>query len=205
VPAAAALWPRLSPLPATARRVRVLDAALVLLADHELAASTLAARAAAMVRADPYEVVGAGLHVLGGVRHGGASLQLEPLLREAEHVGVVRALGDRLRRDEPIAGFGHPLYPDGDPRAAALLGRLDELDADPAAVALVRDLVSAMAERGAPPPNVDLALAGLAHAAAMAPGAGQAVFALARTAGWVAHALEQYGQPNFLRARTIPR
>jgi citrate synthase len=52
---------------------------------------------------------------------------------------------------------------------------------------------------------VDLGLAGLAHAAAMVPGAGQAIFAVARTAGWIAHALEQYDQPNFLRARTMPR
>jgi citrate synthase len=199
------LWSRLSPLPATDARVRVLDAALVLLADHELAASTLAVRAAAMVRADPYEVVGAGLNVIGGVRHGGSSLLLEPLLRDASTMGVARALGERLRRDERVPGFGHPLYPDGDPRAGALLDRLDELDADPGAVRVVRDLCDAVVARGTPPPNVDLGLAGLAHAAAMVPGAGQAVFAVARTAGWIAHALEQYQQPNFLRARTIPR
>jgi citrate synthase len=62
-----------------------------------------------------------------------------------------------------------------------------------------------MAKRGTPPPNVDLALGGLAHGAQMVPGAGQAIFVVARIAGWIAHALEQYDQPNFLRARTIPR
>lgn len=199
------LWTRLTALDPTAPRVAVLDAALVLLADHELAASTLAVRAAAMVRADPYEVVGTGLNVAGGVRHGGASLLLEPILRDAHSVGVPRAIGEQLRRKERVAGFGHSLYPDGDPRAVALLDRLGELDVDPAALDVVGELGRAMAERGAPPPNVDLALAGLAHATGMVPGAGQAIFSIARTAGWIAHALEQYDQPNFLRARTIPR
>jgi citrate synthase len=199
------LWSGLSALPPTEGRVAVLDAALVLLADHELAASTLAVRAAAMVRADPYEVVGTGLNVIGGVRHGGSSLLLEPLLRDASTAGVARALGERLRRDERLPGFGHPLYPDGDPRAGALLARLEDLDGDPGAVQVVRELRDAVEARGAPPANVDLGLAGLAHAAAMVPGAGQAIFAVARTAGWIAHALEQYDQPNFLRARTMPR
>jgi citrate synthase len=85
------------------------------------------------------------------------------------------------------------------------MARLDELEGDGPAVAIVHDLAAAMAKRGAPPPNVDLALAGLAHASSMVPGAGQAIFVVARTAGWIAHALEQYDQPNFLRARTIPR
>ena len=204
-PLAHVLWRRLSPLKATPERIAVLDAALVLLADHELAASTLAVRAAAMVRADPYEVVGTGLNVIGGIRHGGASLLVEPVLRDVMADGVAVAVGRRLRRGEQIAGFGHPLYAGGDPRATALLDRLDELDVEPKRVAAVRDLVDAVTGRGVPPPNVDVALAGLGHAASMVGGAGQLIFAVARTAGWMAHALEQYEQPNFLRARTIPR
>jgi citrate synthase len=205
LPIAAVLWTRLSPLEPTTRRIDALQAALVLMADHELAASTLAVRAAAMVRADPYEVVGTGLNVAGGVRHGGASLLLESVFRDVESAGLPRAVSEHLRRGARLAGFGHSLYPDGDPRAVALLARLDELDADGPSVAMVHDLARAMAKRGTPPPNVDLALAGLAHASSMVPGAGQAVFVVARIAGWIAHALEQYDQPNFLRARTIPR
>jgi citrate synthase len=204
-PLAQVLWTRLTTMEATPDRVSVLNAALVLLADHELAASTLAVRAAAMVRADPYEIVGTGLYVAGGVRHGGSSLLLEPVLRDAVTIGARRAVGERFRRDERVAGFGHSLYPDGDPRAVALLGRLSELDADPAVLIAVGDLVSIMAERGSPAPNVDLGLAGLVRAGEMIPGAGQAIFAVSRTAGWIGHALEQYDQPNFLRARTIPR
>jgi citrate synthase len=205
LPIAEVLWTRLSPLPPSVRRIGAMQAALVLMADHELAASTLAVRAAAMVRADPYEVIGTGLNVAGGVRHGGASLLLEAMFRDVETAGLTRAVGEHLRRGARLAGFGHSLYPDGDPRAIALMARLDDLEEDGPSVAVVHEPAAAMAKRGTPPPNVDLALAGLAHASSMVPGAGQAIFVVARTAGWIAHALEQYDQPNFLRARTIPR
>ncbi|HEY4376871.1 MAG TPA: citrate/2-methylcitrate synthase, partial [Acidimicrobiales bacterium] len=198
---AAALWPRLSPLPPTDGRVGVLDAALVLLADHELASSTLAARLAAMVRADPYEIVGAGLNVLGGSRHGGATLTLEPLLRDAEVVGVGRAMSERIGPGERLVGFGHALYRDGDPRAAALLARLDDVEPAPTRRTTVDRFLAAAAERDVGPANIDAALAAMAHVAEMRPGAAEAIFAIARTAGWIAHALEQYDQPTFMRAR----
>ncbi|MCU1352696.1 MAG: hypothetical protein JWM05_1905 [Acidimicrobiales bacterium] len=195
------LWTRLTRLPPTPGRVAVLDAALVLLADHELATSTLAVRAAAMVRADPYEVIGTGLNVSGGARHGGASLILEPLLRDALEVGVGPALGERFRRGEALAGFGHPLYPHGDPRARPLLDRLDDLGPRPERRRVLDDLLAATAARGVPTPNVDVALAAIAFCAEMRTGAGEAIFVTARTAGWIAHALEQYGQPDFMRVR----
>ncbi len=198
---AAVLWTRLTTVPRTPERIAVVDAALVLLTDHELASSTLAVRAAAMVRADVYEVVGAGLSVCGGMRHGGASLGVEALLHEAARSGVERTLGARLDRGERIPGFGHALYPDGDPRAPALLGRLDALDAPPKVVALIRAVIDGVAERTGLAPNVDAALGGVAVATRMVPGAGEAIFALARTAGWVAHALEQYESPTFMRTR----
>lgn len=195
------LWTRLTRLPRTPARVAVLDAALVLLADHELASSTLAVRLAAMVRADLHEAVGAGLNVIGGVRHGGASLQIEALLRDAARVGPAASLAGRIDDRGRLAGFGHPLYDDGDPRAAALLARLADLDAPGDRHATVEAVLAAVAERGAAAPNVDVALAALSFCADMPPGSGEAIFALARTAGWIAHAIEQYGQPTFMRAR----
>ncbi len=195
------LWTRLTTLPRTPARVDVLDAALVLLADHELPSSTLAVRTAAMVRADVYEVVGTGLSVCGGLRHGGASIGVEALLHEAARVGAERTLADRLDRGERIPGFGHPLYPDGDPRAPALLDRLDALDAAPGRAALARAVLDGARDRTGLHPNVDAALGAVSYVAAMVPGAGEATFALARTAGWVAHALEQYDSPTFMRTR----
>lgn len=195
------LWTRLTRLPRDPRRIDLLDAALGLLADHELASSTLAVRMAAMVRADVYEVIGAGLNVIGGMRHGGASLVIESLFRDAARFGVARAVDGRVGDGGRLDGFGHALYPDGDPRARALLDRLAEVDPPGDRLATVEAVLGSMASRGAEPPNVDVALAAISFCTDMAPGSGEAVFALARTAGWIAHALEQYEQPTFMRAR----
>ena len=195
------MWTRLTRLPRTAARIDLVDAALGLLADHELASSTLAVRTAAMVRADTYEVVGAGLNVIGGTRHGGASLAIEAMLRDAARWGVPRAIEGRVRDGAVLEGFGHPLYPDGDPRATVLLDRLAGIDPPGDRLATVEGVLDSMAARGAAPPNVDVALAAVAFCGDMAPGSGEALFALARTAGWIAHAIEQYGQATFMRAR----
>jgi len=201
---AARLWAALSPHPPDPALVDALGAALVLLADHELAASTVAARMAATVRADPYAVASAGLAAVSGTLHGGASLGLEALLAEIDHPAqATRAVGERLRRGERLRGFGHPHYPDGDPRAAFLLARLTRAAAGSPRLAVAEALLEAAARRGLPPPNVDLALAALAHVAGMIRGAGEAIFAAARTAGWIAHALEEYDRDTPIRPRAI--
>ncbi|MCU1355068.1 MAG: hypothetical protein JWM89_486 [Acidimicrobiales bacterium] len=195
------LWTRLTRLPRSPARIDLLDAALGLLADHELASSTFAVRMAAMVRADVYEVIGAGLNVIGGLRHGGASLSIEAMLRDAARFGVRRALDGRLGDGDRLDGFGHALYPDGDPRARALLDGLAGIDPPGDRLATVEAVLDVVAARGIAPPNVDVALAAITFCADMPPGSGEAIFALARSAGWIAHALEQYGQPTFVRAR----
>ena len=108
--------------PVPAGLIRVLNAALVLLADHELAASTLAARVAASMRADPYAVVATGLGAMGGALHGGAALGAELMLGSADTAtDAPRVVGDLLRRGERLPGFGHFVYTSGDPRANLLL------------------------------------------------------------------------------------
>lgn len=194
-------WTRLTRLPRNPARVDLLDTTLGLLADHELASSTFAARMAAMVRADVYEVVGAGLNVIGGLRHGGASLNLEALFRDAARFGIPRALDGRVDERLKLEGFGHPLYPDGDPRARTLLDRLDAIDPPGERLVTVRATLAELARRNVAPPNVDTGLAAITFCADMPPGSGEAIFALARTAGWIAHAIEQYDQPTFIRAR----
>jgi citrate synthase len=201
---AARLWACLSPMDPDPALLAVLDAALVLVADHELAASTMAARVAASVRADPYAVVSAGLATASGSLHGGASLAVEALLAEIDRPGLAgRVLGERLRRGERLRGFGHPLYPDGDPRAAHLLARLRQAAGGSPRMAAVDALLAATRRRGLPPPNVDLALAALGHVAGMTRGAGEAVFAVARVAGWLAHALEEYDRATPIRLRAV--
>jgi citrate synthase len=204
------LWGKLSAAAPEPSLVGALEAALVLVADHELAASTVAARAAASVRADPYAVVSAGLAVASGTLHAGASLDIEALLAEAKRPErAARAVGDRLRRGERIRGFGHFVYQTGDPRATYLLERLREAAAAaerPAVaqrLAVAEAVLEAARRRRLPAPNVDFALATLASMAGMIAGAGEAVFVIARAAGWLAHALEEYERGAPIRPRAI--
>jgi citrate synthase len=178
---AARLWPRLSPLATNPARLRALDAALVLLADHELAASTVAARVAASVWSPPIDVVVAGMAAHSGFLHGGAMTLVEDALRAG---------------DLPTIGYGHPLYSGPDPRAAALRPLLEA-----AAPKLPRAVRAALEPRGGVAPNADVAVAALAVGLRMVPGAGEAVFAIARTAGWLAHAAEEYRNPFRFRPR----
>jgi citrate synthase len=198
------LWAGLSSLGPGPELVGALDAALVLLADHELAASTVAARVAASVRADPYAVVSAGLATVSGTLHGGASLGMEALLDEIDRPDqAATVVGGRLRRGERLRGFGHRLYPDGDPRAGSLLTTLRATAAGSPRMAVVDALLDATTRRGLPQPSIDLALAALAHVTTMTRGAAEAIFAIARTAGWIAHALEEYDRNTPIRPRAI--
>ncbi len=200
----ALLWRALSPHRPSPGQLAALRATLVLLADHELAASTLAARVAASVRADPYAVVAAGLGVVGGALHGGATLGAEAMLADAREPGdVPHVVGERLRRGERIPGFGHFVYRDGDPRATVLLDLLRQEDPGSEWLAIADALLAEVRQHRLPEPNVDFAVAVLARMGGMVKGAGEAVFAVARTAGWIAHAIEEYAHGSPLRPRAI--
>ena len=184
--------------------VRVLNAALVLVADHELAASTLAARVAASMRADPYAVVATGLGAMGGALHGGAALGAELMLGSASSpADAPRVVGDLLRRGEKLPGFGHFVYKDGDPRADLLLRLVTELAPDSPQLAVASAVTDEARRRALPEPNIEFALAVLAQVAGMTRGAGEAIFATGRTAGWLAHALEEYRRNIPIRPRSV--
>jgi citrate synthase len=196
------LWARLTRRRPSAALLRALSAALVLLADHELAASTLAARAAASVRADPYAVVATGLGAVGGALHGGASLGAETMLAAANGPGdVPRVVGDLLRRGEKVPGFGHFVYRAGDPRALLLLGLVREATPRSRQLAVAEAVLAEVRQRSLPEPNIDFALAALSQAAGLPRGSSEAIFAVARTAGWIAHALEAYASGTPIRPR----
>ena len=184
--------------------MRALSAALVLLADHELAASTLAARAAASVRADPYGVVGTGLGAMSGALHGGASLGAETLMAAASGPeDVPRVVAELLRRGEKVPGFGHFVYRGGDPRAILLLGLVRRVAPKSRQLAVADAVFAEVRHKSLPEPNIDFAIATLVRVAGMVRGAGEAIFAVARTAGWIAHALEAYSGPGPLRPRAV--
>jgi citrate synthase len=200
------LWPRLTAAPVDPALLGVMRTALALLADHEIAASTLAARVAASVRGDPYAAVIAGLGAVGGALHGGASLGVEALLAEVgDPADAARVLGQRLRRGARIPGFGHLVYRAGDGRAGLLFDVLRAATPHHPALALADAVLAEAPRRHLPAPNVDLALGTFTRVSGMITGAGEAIFAVARTAGWLAHAMEEYENPTRLRLRAAYR
>lgn len=176
----------------------VLDTVLVLLADHELNPSSFTARIAASTHAGPYACVAAALATSSGEKHGAAS---EPVAQFAAEVGTPEAARAAVRalrkRGEVPPGFGHPLYPDGDPRAVPLLEAAARLPNAKQARTLFA-IVEATSDAA---PNCDVGLAALTCALGVSPQIGSGLFAVSRAAGWLAHAIEQRAAGHSLRPR----
>ena len=167
---------------------------LVLVADHELNASAFAARVAASTGASLAASALAGLATLSGPRHGGATAAVRKFAGEAALLGPREAIAGRLTDDRALPGFGHNLYPEADPRAAALLARFTpppDLIGLQTAVHTVTGLA----------PNVDFALIAACEALKLPNDAPFALFAVARCAGWIAHAIEQGQADTLIRPR----
>lgn len=167
---------------------------LVLLADHELNPSAFAVRVAASTGASIPAALLAGLATLSGPRHGLASRQVLSLIGQAEAEGAANVIERLLAEGRKIPGFGHPLYPNGDPRAAAILGKL-------APDAGVERFLDAGRRILGEEPDVDLALAALVRSEALPDDAGYRLFAIARAIGWAAHAVEQLESGLLIRPR----
>ncbi len=184
-------------LAAAWRRPKAADTirrALVLLADHELNASTFAARVTASTGASLAASVLGGLAALSGPLHGGAARATLGLVRAAEREGVDAAMHEWLSLGRRLPAFGHPLYPQGDVRCDALLAHLDL----PAPYAALREAGERLMGEKA---NVDFALAALATTHRLPAHAPLVLFALARAVGWIAHALEQQATGTLIRPR----
>jgi citrate synthase len=139
--------------------------------------------------------------VLQGPRHGAASLWAEDLLAEIEAGATPeQAVAEHLRRGEYLVGFGHPLYEQGDPRARTLLELVLPHTPAPRARA-VEALLAFGHQQGLPAPSIELALGALAHSWQLAAAPARAIFAVARSAGWIAHALEEYERRSHYRIR----
>jgi citrate synthase len=174
-----------------------IDRALILCADHELNVSAFSVRCAASTGAGAGAALAAGLGALSGPLHGGAVAAAGVLIAEARRVGAEAAVAARLATDAWLPGFGHPLYPDGDPRGRSLLAALP---AGSAMRTLVTELAAAAAAAGAGRPTLDLGLAALSGWLEVEE-AGIGVFALGRSAGWIAHAAEQRRSGRLIRPR----
>lgn len=167
---------------------------LVLVADHELNASAFAARVAASTGASLAASALAGMATLTGPRHGMATAAVRTFAAEAAQLGPALAIANRLAEDRALPGFGHPLYPDGDPRAAALLERFRP----PPELGLLQE--SVRQETGLAP-NVDFTLVAACEALRLQQDAPFALFSVARCAGWIAHAIEQGQSDALIRPR----
>jgi citrate synthase len=202
---AATLWPRLTARRADAASVRALNTALVLLADHELAVSTLAVRVAASGRVDPYACATTGLGAIEGLLHGASGRRTYELFERCERPrDAPRVVGELLRDGRRVPGFGHVVYVDDDPRVPPILDAVRAAAVDRRRLAVVDAVVEAASARTPVTANVELAVAALAFTAHMPSDGSDLVFALARTAGWLAHALEEYGEPPLrFRGRAV--
>lgn len=188
--------------PREAAYERIFDAALIICADHELPVSTFAARCVASSGATPYEVVLAGISAARGILHGGHLELVETLLREVESSSDARRIiSGRLRRGEGVPGFGHSLYPEGDPRGAELLRLVGEASPGHPAVALADSVAEEALDLIGERPTVDFGLSVLARMLDLPSGGALAVFILGRTIGWIGHAIEQYEGGSMIRPR----
>jgi len=186
--------------PAAADAVRLLDAVLILCADHELNVSSFTARCVASAGSSPYAAVVAALSALQGPKHGGSTARVADLLHAAT-ADPRRAVADWLRRGEALPGFGHPLYPQGDPRGRLLLDLAAVNRPAAAPTQLAQELAAEVAATVGLQPNVDCGLVVLAQALDLPADAPLALFALGRSAGWIGHILEQYALDQLIRPR----
>ncbi len=188
--------------PKNGRAAELIRAALILVADHELNVSSFTARCIASGGSNPYAVVIGGLASVEGTKHGGAASRVETSFEDLRHArDVRRALAARLRRGEMVEGFGHPLYPGGDPRAATLLSMLRERFPRSAELAFT-ELVAAAGEAIiGEKPTIDFALAALARVLRLPAGSPLTLFAIGRTIGWIGHAIEQYALDTIIQPR----
>jgi citrate synthase len=184
----------------SSRAERVLNAVLILTLDHEINVSSFTSRVVASAGSNLYEVVNAAMCAFSGSRHGRTSERAEQFLRELEGTENVRALiHARLRSGEETPGFGHPLYPGGDPRARLILRILAE--DFPVGFAKMQGRIKDLERVLRKAANVDLALAVVRQVLALPVHSGFHLFALGRTVGWIAHAVEQYQSGAFIRPR----
>lgn len=184
------------------KAIPILNAALILTADHELNASSFAARVIASAGATPYAVVMGGLSALQGIKHGGYTERVQAMFDEAGDASKIReVMSKRLRRGETIPGFGHKLYTEGDPRGRALIDLLLQHYPDHPETPFIHAALKAADELLGDTPNIDTALVLVSRVLDLPQGSALELFAIGRTIGWIGHAIEQYERDRMIRPR----
>ncbi|NLN27304.1 MAG: citrate synthase [Firmicutes bacterium] len=185
--------------------VKVMDSALILHADHELNASTFAARVTAATLSDTYSAITAAISALKGPLHGGANERVMHMLREIGDPDKAEAwVKERLARKEKIMGFGHRVYKTADPRAMVLKRyskMLGEYAGDTRWYEISCVIEEVMAREKGLYPNVDFYAASTYQAMGIPTDLYTPIFACSRAAGWTAHVIEQYANNRLIRPR----
>jgi citrate synthase len=187
---------------------RAFDIALILHADHELNASTFAARVAAATLTDMHSAIVAGIGTLKGPLHGGANADVMRMLLAIGPAGspeqAEAAVRARLARKEKIPGFGHRVYHTEDPRATHLRQMSKELTAkagQPIWYEMSERIEAVVRAEKKLNPNVDFYSASTYHALGIPIDLFTPIFAVSRVSGWTAHVLEQYANNRLIRPR----
>lgn len=172
--------------------------ALVLLADHELNASTFTLRCAMSTGISLYDGVVAGLAALKGPRHGGVGPLASKLVDQLLAGDIALLVREKVALGERFPGFGHMVYRDGDPRADSLFAALLKTGIDDR---LATEIPRAVKEATGQFANTDYSLTVMRRELGMPSGSETTLFAMARTAGWIAHAIEQLESKTLIRPR----
>ncbi|RHX84932.1 citrate synthase family protein [Leptospira stimsonii] len=185
------------------KAIRLIDASLILSADHELNASSFTTRCVASTDASLYQAVIAGLAALSGNQHG---LLTEKAIELIENASLRKNeerqfLTERLRMGEKIPGFGHPFYPNGDPRGKKLLELSESLFPKNKDLLFAKKIIHEASLLLGDYPTIDMGLAVVSRTLRLPKGAGLALFSIGRSAGWIAHAMEQYQTDQLIRPR----
>lgn len=178
----------------------LLNAMLILTADHELNISSFTARCIASTGAPPHAALAGALAALQGPLHGGQTLRCEAFLREVAWDGP-QAVANRLRRGDSLPGFGHFLYPEGDPRGQYLIDAALAAAPDSSAASVVRTTRDTVLAQVGQEANLDFGLVAASRILGLPSGAPLLIFALGRIAGWTGHIIEQYQADHLIRPR----
>ncbi len=178
-------------------RIQLINALLILCADHELNTSTFTARCVASTQASPYAAINAGLSALSGSKHGGMIAEIMRMFSQAKHHKPANIIKHYAQTQNQIPGFSHPLYPKGDPRAKILL-ELFPTSKQPKYLSKVKEFIQSKTNQN---PSIDYAIAAICATHRLSADMGLALFGLSRIAGFVAHINEQYQLNKLIRPR----
>ena len=184
---------------------RAFDAALILHADHELNASTFAARVTAATLSDIYSSVTSAIGALKGPLHGGANMEVMQLIEEIGTPGRAETIIlEKLANKVKIPGFGHRVYRCEDPRVDMIREQVSSLTSftgEKNNFAITQEIEKVVLEQTKVFPNVDLYTAALYSAMGLPPELFTPIFAISRTVGWTSHIMEQWGNNRLIRPR----